>query len=119
MPSISAPAAPGVRVVVVEVRRVGVAAVNSLALLRQVDAHVDRVPAAVVLAAPAHDIVLDENHVARRPVLVDASVPDRDISQVGRGVCRSGQRRCSEERTSHEREAHSHCLQLLPHDLPI
>lgn len=119
MPSISVPAAPGVRVVVVEVRRVGGAAVNALALLRQVDAHVDRVPAVVVLAAPAHDVVLHQNHVARRPVLVDARVPDGDTSQVGCSVCRSGQRRCSEERTGYERKAHSHCLQLLPHDLPI
>lgn len=119
MPSISAPAAPGVRVVVVEVRRVGGTAMNALALLRQVDAFVDRVPAAVVLATPAQDIVRDENHVARRTVLVDARVPDGDTSQVGCSVCWGGQRRRSEERTCHECETHGHCLQLLPHDLPV
>ncbi len=119
MSSISAPTAPRIGVVVVKVRRVGRTAVNAPALLRQIDAQVDRVPAAVVLAPPAHDVVLHQNHVARRPVLVDARVPDGNTSQIGRGVCRSSHRRCSEERASHERKAYSHCLQLFLHDLPI
>ncbi len=56
---------------------------NPLAFSVQVNAVKYAVPAAVVEAAPAHDVTGDVNDIAWRSMLVNASIPDGDAAEVG------------------------------------
>lgn len=117
MPGRSAVATPGGLVAEVRVVRVGAVAVDALALLREVDTHVDGVPPTVVEAAPAHHITSDVHHIAGSSVLMHARVVDGWPTEIGRRIRRRSDRRRTNECSEHEQEACAHCFQLVLHIL--
>ena len=113
----SAEAAPGVRVVVVQVLRVGRVAVDPPALLGDVDLPVAARAAQVEPAPPVVDVVardLHQDRVRRRSTLVVAGCIHGDAAEIGGRLRRSLEAQNAQADHGHGREGEFDASHRVP-----